>query len=122
VLSFSTAVGPAVPVRLPAALAQVAWWQSAVLFLGVLVIGLAGPMRAGWHRRQAVIAVIGHPRGRTVIVLRRGRGGPARRIEAGSGPDDADDQSGPGCGRRCPAANLLHACIDTPPSKVVQSH
>jgi hypothetical protein len=79
-----SSAGLAVPVRLPAALTQVAWWQSALLFPGALVIGLAGRLRAGWQRRQALIAVIGHARGRTVIVQRRGRGGAAMRIEAGS--------------------------------------
>jgi len=122
VVSFMTAIGPAVPARLPAALTQVASWPSALLFVGVLVLELAGWLRAGWPGRQALIAVIGPARGRAVIVRRRGRGGLAMRIGAGSGPDDPDDQGGPGCGRRWATANLPCACIDAPLSKVVQSH
>jgi hypothetical protein len=57
------------------------------------------------RRGRPLIAVIGHARGRTVIVRQRGRGGAAVRIEVGSGSDDSDDQSGPGRGRRCPTAN-----------------
>jgi hypothetical protein len=49
-------------------------------FRGVLVIGLAGRLRARWQRRQAVIAVIRQARGRTVIVRQRGwRSGDADR-------------------------------------------
>src|SRR5215472_5458577 len=66
-VSLVTAVCSAVPIRLPAALTCVAPGQSALLFPGVLVIGLAGcwPVatpagldrahraRAGWNRDRS---------------------------------------------------------------------
>jgi hypothetical protein len=121
-VSFTTAIGPAVSAQLPAALAQAAWWPSALLFPGVVVLGLVGRLLTGWQRRQVLSAVIGRTRDSTAIVPQRGCGGPAMRIEAGAGPDDPVIRAGPGCGRRWPTASLPRACIDTPPSKAAQSH
>jgi hypothetical protein len=98
VMNLITAVDPAMSARLSAALAHAASWELAVLFLGGLVIGLAGCLLTEWQRRKTLVAVIQHARAGTVITQERGRGGPAMRIEIGAGSMGSNDQSTQGGG------------------------
>jgi hypothetical protein len=103
-MNLITAVDPDLPVRLSSALAHAVSWKSVILLLGVLVIGLVGRLLAEWQRRSTLVALVRHARGGTVIEQKRGRGGPAMRIEIGSDSDGANDsnnsndQSTPGGG------------------------
>jgi hypothetical protein len=95
-MNFITVVDPDFPVRLSAALAHARSWKSVTLFLGVLVVGLVGRLLAEWQRRKTLVAVIQHAPDGTVIVQKRGCGGPAMRIEIGPAPNNSSDQSAPG--------------------------
>lgn len=79
--------------------AHVTSWKSAILFLGVLVLGLVGRLLAEWQRRKTLVAMVQQAPGGTVIVQQRGRGGPAVRIEVGSGSNASDQQRTPGGSR-----------------------
>jgi hypothetical protein len=98
-MNLITAVDPDLPVRLSAVLAHAASWKTVILLLGVLVIGLVGRLLAEWQRRRTLVAVIQHAPGGTVIVQSRGRGGPAMRIEIGSGSNDPGNQGTSGDGQ-----------------------
>ena len=99
VMNLITAVDPDLPVRFSSALAHASSWKSVIVLLGVLVIGLIGRLLAEWQRRKTLVAVIKDARDGTVIVQNRGHGGPALRIEIGTGRNDSGDESTPGGGQ-----------------------
>ena len=98
-MNLIATVDPNLLVRWSAVYAHVTSWKSAILFLGVLVLGLVGRQLAEWQRRKTLIAMVQQAPGGTVIMQQRGRGGPAVRIEIGSGSNDPDRQRAPGGSR-----------------------
>jgi hypothetical protein len=83
-MDLITAVEPDLA-RLYAALAHGASWETTVLLLGVLVIALVSRLLDEWQCRETLVAIIiKDAKDGTVIEQRRGRGGPAMRIEIGS--------------------------------------
>jgi hypothetical protein len=94
VMNLITAVDPDLPVRLSAVLAHAASWQAMILLLGVLVIGLAGRLLAEWQRRKTLVDVMKEAPPGTVIEQKRGRGGPAVRIEIGPAAGESNTQGG----------------------------
>jgi len=98
-MNLLNAADPDLPVRLSAVLAHAATWQSVIVLLGVLVLGLVGRLLAEWQRRKTLVAIIQHAPGGTVIVQQRGRGGPAMRIQIGSGSNGLSADGAPSGGR-----------------------
>ena len=97
-MNLITAVDPDLPIRLSAVLAHAASWQTVILLVGVLVIGSAGRLLAEWQRRKTLVAVIKEASAGTVIEQKRGRGGPAVRIEIGPAPNESNEPNAPGGG------------------------
>jgi hypothetical protein len=94
-MNFITSVDPDLTARWSGALAHAASWESVIVLLGVLVIGLVGRLLSEGQRRKTLVALITNAPGGTKIVQDRGRGGPAMRIEIGPAPDEPNDQSTP---------------------------